>query len=139
MRFENIYFINGTAYAGKSTMVKMYHSYVMGIDESIYTLETQGFEINRDGGNFMISFPEEKARIWEEFISAHLEYEYWNEYLTENGAVFLFHLQDGIKRYEAQDFINDEVLGLCERLCECKFESIKRMLSDNHFYKRFIG
>ena len=32
----------------------MYHSYVMGIDESIYTLETQGFEINRDGGNFMI-------------------------------------------------------------------------------------
>ena len=39
MRFENIYFINGTAYAGKSTMVKMYHSYVMGIDESIYTLE----------------------------------------------------------------------------------------------------
>ncbi len=97
------------------------------------------FEINRDGGNFMVSFPEEKAAIWEEFISAHLEFEYWNEYLTENGAVFLFHLQDGIKRYEVNDFINDEVLGLCERLCECKFESIKRMLSDNHFYKRFIS
>lgn len=117
----------------------MYHSYVMGIDESIYTLETQGFEINRDGGNFMVSFPEEKAGIWEAFISAHLEFEYWNEYLTENGAVFLFHLQDGIKRYEVNDFINDEVLELCERLCDCKFESIKRMLSDNHFYKNFIS
>ena len=123
----------------ESEVIKMYHSYVMGIDESIYTLENQGFEFNRDGGNFMVSFPEEKAAIWEEFISAHLELEYWNEYLTENGAVFLFHLQDGIKRYEVNDFINDEVLGLCERLCECKFESIKRMLSDNHFYKRFIS
>ena len=37
----------------------MYHSYVMGIDESIYTLENQGFEINRDGGNFMVSFQKE--------------------------------------------------------------------------------
>lgn len=44
----------------------MYHSYVMGIDESIYTLEEQGFEINRDGGNFMVSFPKEKAVIWDE-------------------------------------------------------------------------
>ena len=117
----------------------MYHSYVMGIDESIYTLEEQGFEINRDGGNFMVSFSKEKAVIWEAFISAHLELGYWNEYLTEKGAVFLFHFQDGIKRYEVNDFINDEVLGLCERLCECKFESIKRMLADNYFYKRFIS
>ena len=83
----------------------------------------------------MVSFPKEKAEIWEEYISAHLEFEYWNEYLTENGAVFLFHLQEGIKRYE----VNDEVLGLCERLCDCKFESIKRMLSDNQIYKNFIS
>lgn len=117
----------------------MYHSYVMGIDESVYALKNHGFEINRNGSNFMVSFPEEKAAMWEGFISAHLEFEYWNEYITENGAVFLFHLQDGIKRYEANGFVNDEVLTLCERLCECKFESIKRMLSDNHFYKRFIS
>lgn len=39
----------------------MYHSYVMGIDESIYTLEHQGFEINRDGGNFMVTFPRDRA------------------------------------------------------------------------------
>ena len=35
----------------------------MGIDESIYLLEHQGFEINRDGGNFMVSFPRENAMI----------------------------------------------------------------------------
>lgn len=95
--------------------------------------------IKRRSENYMVSFPRENAMIWEEFISVHLEFEYWNEYITENGAVFLFHLQDGIKRYEVNGFINDEVLGLCERLCECKFESIKRMLSDNHFYKNFIS
>ena len=27
----------------------MYHSYVMGIDDSIYRLDNQRFEINRDG------------------------------------------------------------------------------------------
>ena len=31
MRFENIYFINGTAYAGKSTMVKMLANKYNGI------------------------------------------------------------------------------------------------------------
>ena len=43
-------------------------------------------------------------------MTAHLELEHWNEYLTENGAVFLFHLLDGIKRYEVYDFINMEDL-----------------------------
>lgn len=116
----------------------MYYSYVMGIDKSIYELEKEGFLIECDGENYMVSFPKEKALVWEGFISEHLEFEYWNEYLTENGVVFLFHLEDGIKRYEVENFINDEVLKLCERLCECKFESIKKMLSDNHFYKTMI-
>ena len=65
----------------------MYHSYVMGIDESIYLLEHQGFEINCDGGNFMVSFPRENAMIWEEFISVHLEVEYWNEYITQTSHI----------------------------------------------------
>ena len=32
-----------------------------------------------------------------------------------------------------------EVLKLCEKLCNCKFESIKKMLSDNWFYKEILG
>ena len=117
----------------------MYYSYVMGIDNSIKKLEEQGFWVESDGDNFMVSFSEEKATIWETFISEHLEVEYWNEYLAKNEVVFLFHLEDGIKRYEVHDFQNDEVLALCERLCECKFESIKKMLTDNHFYKKILG
>ena len=64
--------------------------------------------------------------------------EYWNEYLTEDKVIFIFHLPDGFRRYEVKDYDNDEVLGLCEKLCDCKFESIKQMLSNNSFYRSII-
>lgn len=116
----------------------MYHTYVMGIDRSILDLEEQGFVIEKDGNNFKVSFPKAKAELWEEFIKEHLEVEYWNEYLADGKVIFLFHLEDGFKRYEVNDYENDEVLSLCEKLCNCKFESIKKMLSDNSFYKTII-
>ncbi len=116
----------------------MYHTYVMGIDNSIFALEQQGFLIENDGPNYMVSFPKEKADLWEEYIKEHLEVEYWNEYLTEDKVIYIFHLEDGFRRYEVDDYINHEVLGLCEKLCNCKFGSIKKMLSDNTFYKTII-
>lgn len=117
----------------------MYHSYVMGIGESINALTAEGFEIRNDGSNYMVAFPKENCFRWEAFISNNLELGYWNEYLTEDGVVFLFHLDDGIRRYEVYNFDNDEVLALCERLCECKLESLKHMLTGNHYYKEIIG
>ena len=116
----------------------MYHTYVMGIDNSISELEKEGFIIENDGPNYKVSFPRNKSELWESFIKGHLEVEYWNEYLTEDKVVFLFHLQDGFKRYEVDNYVNDEVLHLCEELCNCGFESIKKMLSDNGFYKTII-
>ena len=116
----------------------MYHTYVMGIDNSIWELEHHGFYIECDRNNYKISFPKEKAELWEEFIKEHLEVEYWNEYLTDDKVIFLFHLEDGFKRYEVKNYENDDVLCLCEKLCACKFESIKKMLSDNSFYKTII-
>ena len=62
----------------------MYYSYVMGIDNRIMELASQGFDIQNDGDNFMVSFPEEKSNVWEEFIRQYLELGYWNEYLTED-------------------------------------------------------
>lgn len=116
----------------------MYYSYVMGIDGSIKTLKNHGFTIESEGNNFMVSFPNDKAEIWEEFIIKHLAYGFWNEYLTDDTTVFLFHLQEGIKRYEVHNFENKEVLALCEELCKCKFESLKSMLFGNHFYKDIL-
>ena len=57
---------------------------------------------------------------------------------TEDKVIFIFHLPDGFRRYEVKDYDNDEVLGLCEKLCDCKFESIKQMLSNNSFYRSII-
>lgn len=113
----------------------MNYSYVMGIDDSINVLEAQGFVIEKSRNNYMVSFPEDKTQIWENFITKHLELDYWNEYLTHNGVVFLFHLKDGIKKYVVYNYENAEVLKLCEKLCGRKFESIKSMLIGNHFYK----
>lgn len=131
------------AYACKKNMDQFrnttYHSYVMGVDNSILELKQQGFIIENDGDNYMVSFSADKALVWEEYITKHLELGYWNEYLTEDKVVFLFHLEDGIKKYEVYHFSNDEVLALCEKLCECKFTSIKDMLIGNHFYNKIIG
>lgn len=113
----------------------MYYSYVMGISNSIDVLKTKGFIIEKDGNNFMVSFPKEMSLIWEAFISEQLQSEYWNEYIADNHVVFLFHLKDGIKRYEVYNFQNEEVLKLCEELCNCRFGSIRKMLEGNHFYK----
>ena len=113
----------------------MFYSYVMGVDDSIGQLKSEGFCIEKDGGNYMVSFPPECARRWEEFISGRLEEGYWNEYLAEDRVVFIFHLPEGVQRYEVVGFKNDEVLRLCEKLCECRLESIYSMLSENQFYK----
>ena len=112
----------------------MYYSYVMGIGNEINKLKDRGFTVEEFGDNYGVSVSKEKANEWESFIAQHLDIDYWNEYLTDNGVVFLFHLESGIKRYEVEDYHNDEVLSLCEKLCECKFTSIKDMLKDNHFY-----
>lgn len=78
----------------------MYYSYVMGISNKVEALENDGFIIEKFDNNYGVAFPKEKAHEWEEFIAQYLEVGYWNEYLLEKDVVFLFHLEDGIKRYE---------------------------------------
>lgn len=112
----------------------MYYSYAMGVGNEINALGNKGFIIEQFDSNYGVAFPKEKAGEWEEFISQYLEVGYWNEYLSEKGVIFLFHLEDGIKRFDVKDYHNDEVLSLCEKLCECKFKSIKDMLKENHYY-----
>jgi len=116
----------------------MFYSYVMGIDESIFNLKKLGFKIEQDGDDYQVTFPDDKAITWENFIKSHLKQGFWNEYLATDKVVFIFHLENGFKRYEVIQYNNTEVLNLCEKLCQCKFISIKQMLLDNHFYKDII-
>ena len=124
-------------YAVKNT--SMCYSYVMGLDDSVLSLKDRGFDVKPDGENYTVIFPEKLSAEWENFISSHLKLEYWNEYFIGNKVVFLFQLQYGVKRFEVENYENDEVLKLCEKLCGCKFESIKKMLLENWFYKEKLG
>lgn len=117
----------------------MRYSYVMGVDSTIRDLEACGFTVEADGENYMVTFPDGLESVWEEYIYNELEIEYWNEYLTEGGVVFIFCLKDGFRRYEVRDFEDREVLALCEELCGCRFGSLKAMLLDNHFYNRILS
>lgn len=111
------------------------YSYVMGMDDRIFSLKQDGFHIERDGENYTAAFPKYLAFVWENFISSHLAVEYWNEYICDGTAVFLFKLKEEIKRIEAENYVNDEVLQLCQSLCGLKFDSIKAMLKTNWYYK----
>lgn len=113
----------------------MNYSYVMGVNDSIKELEQEGFIIQKTREDYKVSFPSGKEQVWEDYISKHLPPNYWNEYLTKDAVIFLFHLDKGIKRYIVKDYQNDEVLKLCETLAETKFKSIKEMLKGNEFYK----
>ena len=119
--------------------ISMCYSYVMGIDDSILSLKEQGFDVNPDGSNYTVSFPKCCSALWEDFIKSRLQLEYWNEYFTEDKVVFLFRLKEGIKKFEVEDHENDQVLNLCEKLCDCTFESIKEMIFGNWFYKDKLG
>ena len=116
----------------------MYYSYVVGMNDELYELETDGLIIEKNDNDFMISFSKKLTNKWEEFVYKHLKVEYWNEYITDNEIIFIFHLKEGFKRYVVKNFENDEVLKLCEKLCDCKFESIEKMIKDNKFYKEKI-
>lgn len=93
----------------------MYYSYAVGIDNSILTLCEHNFTIESDSDNYQISFPIEEAKTWETFIMQHLKVGHWNEYLSDSKIIFIFHLDNGFKRYEIENFSNDEVLNLCEK------------------------
>ncbi len=126
------------AYFGLAKNTQVYYSYAMGMGSDVLSLREQGFCVNADGENYTVSFSAEKTAVWEEFVCSHLALEYWNEYVRGTKTVFLFRLSYGIRRFEVYNYEDDEVLRLCEQLCERKFTSIKEMLLENWFYKEVL-
>lgn len=111
----------------------MNYSYVMGIPD-INELRENGFNIKTYGENYGISFPDDKIKIFEEFICKNLQNGFWNEYLGKE-KVFIFKSENGeIKRYVLNNENEKEILNLCSKFAEYKFESITKMLKDNKFY-----
>ena len=111
----------------------MNYSYVMGIPD-INELRENGFNIKTYGENYGISFPDDKIKIFEEFICKNLQNGFWNEYLGKE-KVFIFKSENSeIKRYVLNNDNEEEILNLCSKFADYKFESITKMLNDNEFY-----
>ena len=111
----------------------MNYSYVMGIPD-INELRENGFNIKIYGENYGISFSDDKIKIFEEFICKNLQNGFWNEYLGKE-KVFIFKSENSeIKRYVLNNDNEEEILNLCSKFAEYKFESITKMLKDNKFY-----
>ncbi len=120
----------------------MLYSYVRGIsglDDSIYELESRGFTIEPDGENYKVSIPDEEMRTWEDYIAPKLGPNQWNEYLRAEGAIFLFNLRDGVERFEAPYFKNQNVVQLISRITGKKVNSLKVYLGENPYYKQWVS
>ena len=111
----------------------MNYSYVMGVAD-IQKLKENGFNIKTYGESYGVSFSDDKIKIFEEFIYKNLQNGFWNEYLGKE-KVFIFKFENGkIKRYVLNNENEEEILNLCSKFAEYKFESITKMLKDNKFY-----
>ncbi|MCD8299908.1 MAG: hypothetical protein LUC41_01830 [Clostridiales bacterium] len=116
----------------------MLYSYARGADDSIYELESQGFTIEKDGENYKVTFPDDAMQTWENYIAPKLGPNEWNEYLRAEGAIFLFNLRDGVERFEAPYFKNQNVVQLIGRITGKKVTSLKVMLGENPFYAPYV-
>ena len=109
MKFENVYFINGTAYAGKSTMVKLLAEKYDGIaceenyqDRLLEKLDAQEFPnltYTRD------------LRDWGEFVRRTPdEYEMWVNGVTKECTVLeLEILKDLVSRIKKKIFVDTNI------------------------------
>lgn len=109
MKFENVYFINGTAYAGKSTMVKLLAEKYDGIaceenyqDRLLEKLDAQEFPnltYTRD------------LRDWSEFVRRTPdEYEMWVNGVTKECTVLeLEILKDLVSRTKKKIFVDTNI------------------------------
>ena len=93
MKFKNVYFINGTAYAGKSTMVKMLAEKYDGIacEENYHNARISGLDSNEFPG---LTYTRD-LEDWRDFIRRTPdEYETWIKETTKECTVLELQILD---------------------------------------------
>ena len=109
MKFENVYFINGTAYAGKSTMVKLLAQKYDGIAcEENY--QDRLLE-NLDAKEFPNLTYTRDLRDWGEFVRRNPdEYEAWVNGVTKECTVLEIEiLKDLVSRTKKKIFVDTNI------------------------------
>ena len=137
MKFKNVYFINGTAYAGKSTLVKNLAKEFGGIAcEENYHDELQD-EISRE--EFPYLHYTKDLHDWHDFVRRTPdEYEEWIDGVTKECEILELRILEGLCKSEKPIFVDTNIC--VETLREISDEShVLIMLADPEIsVKRFF-
>lgn len=108
MKFDNVYFINGTAYAGKSTMVKRLAAKYNGIacEENYHNELVAGLN--------SIKFPgltyTRDLKNWSDFIRRTPdEYEEWIKKVTEECTILELQILENLSKEEKRIFVDTNI------------------------------
>ena len=108
MKYQNVYFINGTAYAGKSTMVKMLAEKYNGIlcGENYHEQLIGGLDSNRFPG---LTYTRD-LKDWAAFIRrAPDEYEAWIQQTTKECTILELQILDELAKQDRMVFVDTNI------------------------------
>lgn len=108
MKFDNVYFINGTAYAGKSTMVKMLAEKYNGILCEENYQDRKLAEL--DSNEFPALTYTRDLKDWRDFIRrTPCEYEKWIHDVTKECAVLELQILEGLAKENKPVFVDTNI------------------------------
>ena len=108
MRFENIYFINGTAYAGKSTMVKMLAKKYNGIvcEENYHDVKLPELDSDEFPG---LTYTRD-LKDWRDFIRRTPdEYEKWINVVTKECTILELQILEELSKQDKPVFVDTNI------------------------------
>jgi hypothetical protein len=107
----------------------------MGANDKVMELTSEGFQIEKVGNDYKVSFPKQKADVYENYICNNLKEGYWNEYIGDI-IVFIFKFEEGItKKFILDESNYNVILNMCSEFAQTEFYSIEDMLLGNDFYR----
>lgn len=108
MKFSNVYFINGTAYAGKSTMLKMLAEKYNGIlcEENYHNVRV----IDLDSYEFPALTYTRDLKDWREFIRrTPKEYETWVREVTKECTILELQILEDVSKQDKPIFVDTNI------------------------------
>ena len=108
MKFNNIYFVNGTAYAGKSTLVKMLAEKYNGIacEENYHDARIQDL----DSDEFPALTYTRDLKDWKDFIRRSPdEYEAWINAVTKECAITELQILEELSKQDKMVFVDTNI------------------------------
>ena len=108
MRFKNVYFINGTAYAGKSTMVKLLAEKYNGIacEENYHDVRIK--DLDKD--EFPALTYTRDLKVWCHFIRrTPEEYKAWIDDVTKECTIIELEILEELSKQDKKIFVDTNI------------------------------